>query len=147
MNSYADVRSLARIYQHPNQAAYYNGCYMNGSYTLSFGNVSSLNQDIESNTTMWLWCPSGINWQIGLDNGQNATGTQRRMTNGIDYVNYELYQDTSYSRRWGNTLNTDTVSGTAKGELQYLNIYGKVPKQTHKTSGVYNDTIVITLTY
>lgn len=129
------------------KAAYYNGCYMNGAYTLSFGSVSSLNRDIEGNTTMWLWCPSGISWQVGLDNGQNALGTQRRMTNGADYVNYDLYLDASYSKRWGNSLNTDTMSGSANGELQYLNIYGKVPAQKNKTAGSYSDTVVITLTY
>lgn len=129
------------------KAAYYNGCNMNGSYTLPFGSVSSLNRNIESNTTMSLFCPSGISWQVGLDNGQNANGTQRRMTNGVDYVNYDLYQDASFSKRWGNTLNTDTMSGTATGEQQYINIYGKVPAQTDRTAGAYNDTVVITLTY
>lgn len=129
------------------KATYYNGCYMNGAYTLSFGNVSNLNRNVESNTAMWLWCPSGISWQVGLDNGQNALGTQRRMTNGSDYVNYDLYLDAGYSRRWGNSLNTDTMSGSANGELQYLNIYGKVPVQTNKSAGSYSDTVVITLTY
>lgn len=105
---------------------------------------------IDQTSTISLTCTNGANWQIGLDNGSNVSGTQRRMRLGTtgNYVNYELYRDTGRTQRWGATLSTDTRTGSGTGTAQSVTVYGRVPPQSPMpAAGSYKDTILVTVTY
>ena len=73
--------------------------------------------------------------------------TTRKMTSGANTINYSLYQNSSRTTVWGNTVGTNTVSGTGSGLGQALTVYGRVPPQTTPAPGTYTDTIVATVTY
>ena len=60
---------------------------------------------------------------------------------------YALYQDSAHTINWGNTVGTDTVSGTGNGSAQTLTVYGEVPAGQSVTPGAYTDTITATITY
>jgi spore coat protein U-like protein len=63
-------------------------------------------------------------------------------------LSYSLYQNSTRTTNWGNTVGTDTVSGTGTGNAQALNVYGRIPgSQTSVVPGSYADTITVTLTY
>ena len=82
---------------------------------LDFGSHGSIPAPINSSTAISLSCPSNLNWKIGLSNGVNASGTQRRMKNpGGNFINYELYRNSARTQRWGNDITggTDTASGS-----------------------------------
>ena len=116
--------------------------------TLDFGTVGLLLANTDGTSTVTLQCASGVAWQVGLDNGQHAAGTTRRMIGPTaSLVTYELYRNATRTQRWGNTLNTDTAVGTGTGANQNLTVYGRVPNQTTPSAGVYNDTITVTVTY
>jgi spore coat protein U-like protein len=115
--------------------------------TLDFGTVGLLTANTDLTSTVTLQCANGVAWQVGLDNGQNASGNTRRMTGPGGLVTYELYRNAGRTQRWGNTINSDTVVGTGSGANQALTVYGRVPPQTTPTAGVYNDTITVTVTY
>ena len=115
--------------------------------TLDFGTVGLLLANTDGASTVTLQCASGVAWQVGLDNGQHASGNTRRLQGPGGLVTYELYRNTQRTQRWGNTLNTDTVVGTGTGGNQSLTVYGRVPTQTTPSAGVYNDTITVTVTY
>ena len=115
--------------------------------TLDFGTVGLLLANTDGTSTVTLQCANGVAWQVGLDNGQHATGTTRRLSGPGGLLNYELYRNTTRTQRWGNTLNTDTVIGTGTGGNQSLSVYGRVPTQTTPSAGIYNDTITVTVTY
>lgn len=125
--------------------------------TLDFGTpVGSLTTNIDSTTTVQATCSNTTAYQIGLDNGQNASGTTRRMAGGSsEFINYELYLDAGRTQRWGNSFNplnplsTDTVSGTGTGSAQLpaVTVYGRVPPQTTPSAGSYGDTITVNVTY
>ena len=66
------------------------------------------------------------------------------MLNGATPVNYALYRDASRTLNWGNTVGTDTVSGSGNGTAQTLTVYGRVPAQTTPAAGVYNDSVTVT---
>ncbi len=113
-----------------------------------FGGVSGLLAgNTDATSAISLRCTYRAPWQVGLDNGQNASGQVRRMTGPGGLVTYELYRNTTRSQRWGNTLNTDTFTGTGTGTTQNLTVYGRVPAQSPRAAGVYTDTIVVTVTY
>jgi spore coat protein U-like protein len=115
--------------------------------TLNFGTVGLLLANTDLTSTLTVQCASGVAYQVGLDNGQNASGTTRRMTGPGGLVSYELYRNSTRTQRWGATLNTDTVVGSGNGNNQSLTVYGRVPPQTTPTAGTYNDTITVTVTY
>jgi spore coat protein U-like protein len=115
--------------------------------TLDFGSVGLLLANTDGTSTLTLQCANGVAWQVGLDNGQHASGTIRRMSGPGGLVSYELYRNAGRSLRWGSTLNTDTVVGSGTGGNQSLSVYGRVPTQTTPSAGTYNDTITVTVTY
>jgi len=115
--------------------------------TLDFGSVGLLLANTDGTSTVTVQCASGVAYQVGLDNGQHATGTTRRMQGPGGLVTYELYRNTTRTQRWGSTLNTDTVTGSGNGNNQTLTVYGRVPNQTTPSAGTYNDTITVTVTY
>ena len=123
-------------------------CVIKTATDLAFGTVPGLMTAPQDQTSLvTLNCTSPTTWNAGLNNGANASGTQRRMGDGVgNYVNYELYRDGGRSSRWGNTIGTDTAAGTGTGQDQNVTVYGRVPTQT-ATPGNYSDTILVTVTY
>ncbi|WP_458071118.1 Csu type fimbrial protein [Rhodanobacter sp. BL-MT-08] len=124
-------------------------CTITAANNLNFGStVGLLTGNVDATTTLQTQCTSNTAFQIGLDNGQHASGTARRMAGSSgDLVTYELYQDSARSIRWGNTVNTDTVTGTGNGAVQTNTVYGRVAPQTTPTPGTYSDTITVNVTY
>lgn len=124
-------------------------CRLTTATDLDFGSVPGLlttNRDQLS--TISTTCTYRTAWQIGLDNGQHAVGSTRRMTGVGSYaVNYELYRESTRSQRWGNTLYTDTFSGTGSGTVQSVPVYGRVPPQAAVAAGNYSDIITVTVTF
>jgi spore coat protein U-like protein len=105
------------------------------------------NRDYTSTLTMR--CRRRTAWQIGLNNGQHASGTTRRMANaaGTAFVPYEMYRNSPRTQRWGNTLNTDTLTGTGSGNSENFTIYGRVPGPQNLVPGSYSDIVTVTVTY
>lgn len=126
-----------------------SGCSMTitSASNMDFGTTTSLTNALNSSSAIQLECPSNTQWQLGLSNGVNAVGTTRRMRNQSNYVTYELYQDTARTKRWGNTANSDTYTGTGGANTIVVPVYGRVPAQNNVPAGAYNDTITVTLSY
>lgn len=126
-------------------------CTITTATNLNFPSPTNLlTTNIDQTSTIGLTCTNGAAWQVGLGNGSNASGTQRRMRLGTtaNTVNYELYRDITRSQRWGGTLNADTATGTGTGSAQNVTVYGRVPPQSPMPpAGAYKDTIVVTVTY
>lgn len=123
-------------------------CTIATATELNFGSVSGLLQTNTDQTSLLrMTCTNRAEYQVGLDNGQNASGTTRRMTSGQGFVTYELYRDSQRTLRWGDTLNTDTMTGSGSGSEQNLTVYGRVPAQTAARAGEYSDTVMVTVTY
>jgi spore coat protein U-like protein len=115
--------------------------------TLNFGTVGLLAANTDGTSTVSVQCANGVPYQVGLNNGQHASGNIRRMQGPGGLVTYELYRNSARTQRWGNTLNSDTVIGSGSGGTQAITVYGRVPAQTTPTAGTYNDTITVTVTY
>ncbi|MDP9878551.1 spore coat protein U-like protein [Variovorax boronicumulans] len=129
-------------------ALYSNACTVSVAATdLDFGSASSLSAAVNGTAAITMACPPSTAWKVGLSNGVNVAGTQRRMAGGTgDYIQYELYRDAARSLRWGNTVGTDTVDGSGNPGSS-IPVYGRVPAQTNVTPGSYSDTITVTVTY
>ena len=95
-------------------------------------------------------CTNTAQWSIGLDAGTfpGATVTARAMTGPAGFsLNYSLFSDPTRTTNWGNTVGTDTVSGTGNGGVQIVNVYGRIPASQSPAVGGYADTITATITF
>lgn len=118
--------------------------------SLNFGNYDpTAATPLDSTSTITILCTTGTAYNIGLNAGSapGATVTTRKMTNGANSLNYALYQDSSRTINWGNTVGTDTVGGTAGGTAANLSVYGQVPALQNVPVGAYTDTVTATITY
>lgn len=117
---------------------------------LAFGTIPGLiATDVDHDTTFSMTCTGRTAWNVGLDDGLNASGSARRMRRGAgsDHVTYELYTTPARTVRWGDTIGTDTVTGTGTGITQSLTVHGRIPAPQSLPAGSYSDTITVTITY
>ncbi|MBJ6980467.1 spore coat protein U domain-containing protein [Luteimonas sp. MC1572] len=130
-------------------ATFANTCRITTATDLDFGAVTALAGNRDQTSTIQLQCPTGTPWRLGLDDGNHAVGTTRRMAgpNG-SHLRYELYRDPQRTQRWGGkAIATDNSIGAGTNATQSLTVYGRVPAQPTPVPGSYADTVTITLTY
>lgn len=127
-------------------------CTISTATDLDFGsNPGTLASNHDSTSAISMACRLRSAWNVGLNNGINASGSVRRMRLNAtsNYVNYELYRDSGRTARWGHTINTDTYSGTSNATTSTLTVYGRVPGSPVQSvpAGTYNDIVTVTVTY
>jgi spore coat protein U-like protein len=132
-------------------------CTINAA-TLAFpatSGTSLITTAVSGSSTVSVTCTNGSPYAIGMDNGANASGSQRRMISGSNYLNYDLYVDSAHSFPWSTatsnsscTTSGDCYLGTGSGLAQSVNIYGVVPiTAVAPPSGTYTDTVTMTITF
>ena len=133
-------------------------CTINAA-TLDFGSnpgTNLLSANVDTSTTVSVTCTNGAPYSIGMDNGANVSGSQRRMKNGAtNFLNYNLYTDSGRTNAWTTAATSTTCTtanscalGTGNGAAQSVSIFGRVPTvATAPSAGAYTDTVVMTITY
>lgn len=116
--------------------------------TLAFGDYDPVaGANLDQTGSFQVACTKGTSPQIGLDNGANFNVT-RRMTNGTDFLGYEIYKETGRTNIWGNTGGgLVTIGPLSSNALQTQTVYGRVPFGQDVGTGNYTDTVVITVTF
>jgi spore coat protein U domain-containing protein, fimbrial subunit CupE1/2/3/6 len=131
------------------QIAIAASCTINSASTLNFGSQGVLTANVDQTSTLQVQCTNTTPYNIGLNAGTGAGATVaiRKMTSGANTINYSLYTDAGRTTVWGNTVGTDTVTGTGDGASQSFTVFGRVPAQTTPAPGSYSDTVTVTVTY
>ena len=119
------------------------------AYNLAFGTYNPLSgTDLDSTSRIDVSCTSGTAFNVGLDagNGSGATVSGRKMTisGGSDTLGYKIFKDTERTSNWGNTVGTDTMSGTTSA---ILTAYGRIESGQSVPIGSYSDTLNVTVTF
>lgn len=135
-------------------------CQLDSTSNVDFGNINdigSTSRDYTAQGAVNTTCNNGMPYSLYLGDGNNrVAGGFRQMTNGSSqYIPYQLYQNSTYSKVWDTTGGVAAVGGsggvskTGSGSAQSTNVYGKIPQGTtiSTTPGNYSDTIVVTVTY
>jgi spore coat protein U-like protein len=100
-------------------------------------------------------CSAGTTYTVGLSAG-GGTFTQRLLSgSGTNKLQYNLYTSLAGTTVWGDgTGGTGMLGGTgagmASGSATNLTVFGQLPDNEFNQgapSGVYNDTITVTVTY
>jgi spore coat protein U-like protein len=94
-------------------------------------------------------CTKGAPAKVGLNDGSNAQGTTRRMSQGtVDFLTYELYKDTGHATRWGNTADTSLDIPAAPSQTpRSFPVYGRVAPAQAAAVGSYADTVMATVNF
>lgn len=126
-----------------------SSCTVVSASAINFGSMASIAANIDLNSTLTVRCSSATPYTIGLSagSGTGASVATRKMSSGANSVNYSLFRNATRTQVWGQTIGTDTVTGTGTGANQALIIYGRVPAQAVPPPGTYTDTVTVTVTY
>lgn len=126
--------------------------------TLNFGNLpgtSVIAGATNASVNVSVTCTNGSPYSIAMNNGANASGSQRRMTNGTTFISYNLYTDAARTSAWTTATSSTTCTstnscylGTGNGSAQSIPVYGQVPAVgSAPTASTYTDTVTMTITY
>ena len=122
-----------------------NSCTV-AATNINFGTFSGT--AIAITGTITVKCTKNLNYDIGIDagTGTGATVTSRFMKGGPppgnSLLGYGLFQDAAHSVNWGETVGTDTVSGTGTGNNQTFSVYALLPSNEYAPAGGYHDPTV-----
>lgn len=113
---------------------------------LAFGTYDPLlNQNVDSVASIAVNCDEAVPYSIALSPGSGSFGA-RAMISGNHQLLYNLYIDATLTTVWGDgsgqsaTVNANQATATHTA-------YGRIPSGQNAHVGVYNDTIVVTLTF
>ncbi|MDB5986018.1 MAG: peptidase [Nevskia sp.] len=128
-----------------------NDCAVSAT-TINFGNtVGMLTSPVTTSGTITATCTNTAPYTIALNRGTTSGSSlsDREMAgSGSAVVHYQLYTNASYTTIWGDgTASTSTASGTGSGVAQNYPVYARVQTQTTPAPGLYNDTILVTVSY
>ena len=117
-----------------------------GSYDPVVANASTA---LDGTGTVSVACTKGATATAGLDLGSNASGSTRRMADGSgNFLNYEIYSDSSHTIVWGNSGGSLVALGPAPGKAaRNVTAYGQVPANQDALPGNYSDTVTATVTF
>lgn len=108
---------------------------------------------VDTTATLTVTCTNAAPYvmALGAGNGAGATTTVRVLTSPstTSVLNYGLYSDANHTVTWGNTVGTDTVSGTGNGAAQDVTVYGEIAANqlSAQVATDYADTVAVTVTY
>jgi spore coat protein U-like protein len=133
-------------------------CTVTTQTPIGFGNYNPFDSAaIDTTGTVNVTCTALIagllvNYTVALDAGLYGTFTTRKMGNGGNRLNYNVYTDSARTTIWGNgTGGTATNSGFCTIVLgscsQNFTGYGRLPALQNAAVGSYSDTITVTVTY
>jgi len=117
---------------------------------LAFGTYDpAATSPTDTTTTVLVTCTNGTAYNVGLNagTGSGASVATRKMTSGGNTIDYTMYSNSGRTTVWGNTVGSDTVSGTATGLAVTHTIYGRISALQSVAQGVYTDTVTVTVTY
>jgi spore coat protein U-like protein len=129
-----------------------NNCTISTS-PLAFGAYDPIGANASGNLdatgTVTIACTKGAATTIGINLGNSASGSTRRLTDGSgNYLTYEAYQDSGRSTVWGNS-GTDllTPSAAPSKAARSFTVYGRVSSNQDVPAGTYGDTLTATVNF
>jgi spore coat protein U-like protein len=132
-------------------AAVSSSCASPATNAIDFSNYSPLDTtDRTATATLSVTCTNSTPFMVTFNAGttSGATLAQRKLANGANTLNYNLYKDSAHALILNetNTL-TGTGATTAAPSAVDFTVYASIPKNQNAVAGSYSDTITVTVTY
>ena len=128
---------------------------------VAFGTINAGTAATNTAGRVTLACNRGATvTQVALNNGANASGTQKRLRKPAtgEFLNYRIDRPTGATfstcpaagagPEW-NATNTIVATSlfTTTGGAKLINICASIPAAQYPTAGAYSDTVSVTATY
>lgn len=93
-----------------------------------------------------------ISYTLAINAGSSGSFVSRKMTYGSHALNYNLYLDAPRTTVWGDGtvgagILTDAYASIAGMNVRNYMVYGRIPVNQPVPPGIYNDSLIVTLTY
>ncbi len=112
-------------------------CRVN-TFNLAFGNYNPLNvAAVNASATLNIYCTRSTPATFSLDNGANASGVQKRMVSGANFLNYTA------TLASGSGTSTSTLVPIGNG----ITLNGTIPASQDASIGSYIDTLQVLVNY
>ena len=111
--------------------------------------VANASANLDGTGTVTIACTKGATTTIGLNLGNNGTGSTRRLGDGSsNFLAYEVYQDGGRSTIWGNSGGALLTPPAAPSKAaRDFTAFGRVPSNQDIPAGSYSDTITATVNF
>ena len=124
------------------------GCII-ATTNLAFGSYPAVatGPTVLATSTIQVTCELGDTYTIGLDDGINRAGSQRRMARTVapvNYLNYNLFRNAARTLPWGDNGGT-RVNAIGTGGVQSYTVFGQLPGAQIVPAGAYVDTVTVTV--
>lgn len=127
-----------------------NNCTISTA-ALAFGNydpvVANASTGLSGTGTVTVACTKGAVTTITLGLGANPTGSQRRLTDGTNFLNYEIYKEVAHTNVWGTSAATDVDYTASSKAASAFTAFGLVAANQDVPAGSYTDTVVATVNF
>jgi spore coat protein U-like protein len=112
---------------------------------VDFGSAANLDAAINAQGKITVSCTKNSKYKISLGGGQSKDIKNRLMYSGKNKVKYNLYLDENRTNIWGTELNA-TANGLADSAAPAsYEVHGQVPIQPTPATGVYTDSVIVTV--
>ena len=121
-------------------------CTFDSAPSVAFGNYNITNKSpTDSVGTIAISCDKNPGGTAKLSAGSGSYA-QRKMRNGANTLNYNLYTTSALTKVWGDgSAGTGTVQ--FKTTSNSLPVYGRIPALQSVQPGLYSDSIVVTISF
>lgn len=123
-----------------------------GNYTFSHTTATEAAGNVSVSCSILGLVSLLVSYNIQLSQGSSTSYAPRKMAQGANLLNYNLYTTAGRSTVWGDgTAGSSIVSdGYWLGLLTVVRsyaVYGQIPAGQNVPAGVYSDTTVVTVNY
>ena len=90
------------------------------------------------------------NVRVTLDKGKALSFQPRKMENGLERLEYNLYLDVNRSQIWGNGTGGSLIFGPVtinRNQTRTIPVYGRIPPTQDVAAGLYSDLVVATVLF
>jgi len=112
--------------------------------------IANASADLDGTGRVTVACTKGATPNIGLGTGSSASGSSRRLSDGsgVNYLTYDLFQDSSRSVAWTNAGSglLTPVAATSKAARDFT-VYGRISANQDVPAGSYTDSVVATVNF
>lgn len=109
---------------------------------------------VDATSTVSVRCTKNTAYNVKLDDGNGNSFAPRKLLNGADALEYNLFSDSGRTLVWGETVGVNTVADIGKGMAAISanphTVYGRVLNSLANQDapvGSYADTINVTVEY
>lgn len=132
-------------------------CQINSVSGLTFVSYDPTNPGAAATAAgaIYVACTKTATAVVSLDQGQapsagsSCAAPQRRMTNGSNFLAYNIFTDAGLTQPWGCSPGSNTLSFSSLSAFSPVKLvpYGYSPSSQDVPAGTYTDTVTITVSF